>query len=297
MEDSSPNPFLPARNELRGNKKRRGRKGVRISRVQFILVSAVIVVTALALSYVAEVSAREMDLRRELKRRATIEEVNEDLIKEIEQIISHVFEVEEEKKELEEMLLNRARTYRAVTSPTASRSLPSREVQQGEGIHMPLLGKSGFTAKLFDRAFARLNKPDMVGLGEAFVAAEAEWGVNSLALAAIACLESGWGTSQIARDKNNLLGLGAYDCDPYHYAISFPTPEDSITYAAKLLAVEYLDEGGRWYRGDDLVSVNICYATSKQWAGEVVLIMRIIARAAIDNPEELVSAAEEVMQI
>lgn len=111
---------------------------------------------------------------------------------------------------------------------------------------------------------------DLAGLGPALVAAEAETGVNAVLLAAIIAHESGWGTSPLARDKNNLAGLGAYDGREYSAGMSFATREESVMFLARLVARNpngTLDEIGAWY------------ATDPCWAAKVAGCMKIIAEA------------------
>lgn len=108
---------------------------------------------------------------------------------------------------------------------------------------------------------------ELAGLGPALVAAEAETGVNSVLLAAIIAHESGWGTSPLARDKNNLAGLGAYDGREYSAGMSFATREESVMFLARLVARNpngTLDEIGAWY------------ATDPCWAAKVAACMQII---------------------
>lgn len=108
---------------------------------------------------------------------------------------------------------------------------------------------------------------DLAGLGPALVAAEAETGVNAVLLAAIIAHESGWGTSPLARDKNNLAGLGAYDGREYSAGMSFATREESVMFLARLVARNpngTLDEIGAWY------------ATDPCWAAKVAGCMQII---------------------
>lgn len=109
---------------------------------------------------------------------------------------------------------------------------------------------------------------DLAGLGPALVAAEAETGVNAVLLAAIIAHESGWGTSPLARDKNNLAGLGAYDGREYSAGMSFATREESVMFLARLVARNpngTLDEIGAWY------------ATDPCWAAKVAGCMKMIA--------------------
>lgn len=111
---------------------------------------------------------------------------------------------------------------------------------------------------------------DLAGLGPALVAAEAETGVNAVLLAAIIAHESGWGTSPLARDKNNLAGLGAYDGREYSAGMSFATREESVMFLARLVARNpngTLDEIGAWY------------ATDPCWAAKVAGCMKVIMEA------------------
>ena len=116
-----------------------------------------------------------------------------------------------------------------------------------------------------------LEDTGMAGLGPALVAAEAETGVNAVLLAAICAHESGWGTSPLARDKNNLAGLGAYDGREYSAGMAFATREESVMFLARLIARKpcgTLDEIGAWY------------ATDPCWAAKVAGCVKIIAEAA-----------------
>lgn len=56
--------------------------------------------------------------------------------------------------------------------------------------------------------------PKLHGLGAAFVKAEKEKGVNALYMLGLACLESNYGRSNFAVERNNLYGWCAYDSNP-----------------------------------------------------------------------------------
>ncbi|NLK53226.1 MAG: glucosaminidase domain-containing protein, partial [Syntrophomonadaceae bacterium] len=81
------------------------------------------------------------------------------------------------------------------------------------------------------------------------IRAEAATGINSLVLAGIIAHESGWGSSALARDKNNLAGLGAYRAG---MGMTFESRADCIDYLARLLAGRpgTLTEVGAWYAED-----------------------------------------------
>lgn len=79
------------------------------------------------------------------------------------------------------------------------------------------------------------------GVAEAFIRAQDNYGVSALGLLSIACLESAYGTSRIARNKQNLFGWGAVDSNPYNGAWDWsemPTG-DAIYKALGLICQNY----------------------------------------------------------
>lgn len=146
-----------------------------------------------------------------------------------------------------------------LASPTSPKAeLPQEErrargVEAPEPIEYPTVSAHEPPERNLDGVFAALGKQGMIGLGPALVAAEAETGVNAVLLAAIIAHESGWGTSALARDKNNMAGLGAYDGREYSAGMAFATREESVMFLARLIARKpcgTLDEIGAWYATD-----------------------------------------------
>ena len=84
----------------------------------------------------------------------------------------------------------------------------------------------------------------MVGLGEAFYQAEQDYGVNALFLISICEFESANGTSGLARNRNNLAGLGGSG----HWA-SFSSYADCVDYLGSLLASRYLNPETSFFHG------------------------------------------------
>lgn len=116
----------------------------------------------------------------------------------------------------------------------------------------------------------------LAGLGEAFVLAELNTGINALFLAALAAHESSWGRSQLAQDKHNLFGFGAYDASPYQSAKSFGSKYDCVLYVGKFLREHYID--GQLSRGHTLSDINRKYASDPNWCHKVFAIMIQIDR-------------------
>ena len=88
-------------------------------------------------------------------------------------------------------------------------------------------------------------------------------------LAAICAHESGWGRSKLARERNNLAGLGAYDGREYACGMTFDTRADCIDYLARLLAG----------RPGTLTEVGAWYAEDPGWSAKVGACVKIIAEA------------------
>lgn len=106
-------------------------------------------------------------------------------------------------------------------------------------------------------------------------------------LTSIACLESVYGTSKLAIEKNNLFGLKAndeYQDDPSKYGDYFSTKEDCIDYAAHKLRYQYLelDENADWcYRNGaiDIYSIGSIWCSNPEWGDYIVDISTRLSKA------------------
>lgn len=114
---------------------------------------------------------------------------------------------------------------------------------------------------------AVLAGTEMAGLGRAFLEAEAESRINAMFLLALAVHESSWGSSAIAREKNNLFGFTAYDSNPYEDAASFRAKGDCVRFVARYLREHYI-EGG-YYRGTTIQDINKNYARDRAWGEKI----------------------------
>ena len=154
----------------------------------------------------------------------------------------------------------------------------------------------------------------LAGMGQAFIDAARLYGVNEAYLLAHAIVESGWGTSTLAKgyvyDGNtivagqtwpkgtyyNFYGIGAYDSSPLSggraLAIKngWNSREKAVSGAAKWIAANYLNNS---YGQDTLYkmrwncaqyarygSVGHQYATDRQWATTIAGVMSDIYTSA-----------------
>lgn len=109
---------------------------------------------------------------------------------------------------------------------------------------------------------------ELEGIETAVVSAEENFGINGLFIYAVARLESGHGTSQIARDKNNLFGMNAQDHDPYNLAFEYDSFHDSVYDFATRIKNYYVDRGM-----ETVDEINSRYSSDPEWHSKVYSIM------------------------
>lgn len=146
------------------------------------------------------------------------------------------------------------------------------EVTDSKNIVNPI--KEGLTTKsnlTVEEIEKLLEGTDMhgVGIAEAILDVEDIHDINALVTLAIARLESGNGSSKIAREKNNLFGLNAIDGDAFKNAFSYDEPADSVYAFGEILKSKYIDKGY-----DTLAKINKKYSTSSEWQTKVSNIIK-----------------------
>lgn len=157
-------------------------------------------------------------------------------------------------------------------------------------LDMELNRTSGLTLNDYKKIFTNLpnDKNDIFENNyTAFYNAEKKYNINGIFLASIAIHESGWGTSEIAKDKNNLFGYGSYDATPYESSFEFTDYAEGIETVAKSLVKYYLNPSGTkiyggetaaawYYNGPTLKGVNTRYASDENWHAKVYQYMETL---------------------
>ena len=226
-----------------------------MKRWQYLLFSTALAVTVLSVgtgSYLAIVRQERLEALERTERDAEI------YLEKLREARDQLREAEERLEALEDMLLNLHQMQQIAERSAA----PSRGGRITLAT-MPLATPSGYTAERLERA---LEGTGLAGMGQASYGAEKAYGVNGVVLAAICAHESGWGTSRLARERNNLAGLGA--CGP-GLGMAFDTRADCIDYLARLLAGRpgTLTEVGAWYAEDPGWSAKVaaCVRGMVEW--------------------------------
>ena len=142
-----------------------------------------------------------------------------------------------------------------------------------------LKSRTNYTAADINRLYSIMGASDskLAGKGATFKAAEQRYGVNALYLVAHSALESAWGRSKIAKDKNNFFGISAYDDNPYTSATKFDNVDSGILGAARWINSRYLHNSGYpangAYLGNKAGGMNVNYATAPYWGESIASIM------------------------
>ena len=142
-----------------------------------------------------------------------------------------------------------------------------------------LKSRTNYTASDINRLYSLMGANDskLAGKGATFKAAEQRYGVNALYLVAHSALESAWGRSKIAKDKNNFFGISAYDDTPYTSATKFDDVDSGILGAARWINSRYLHNSGYpangAYLGNKAGGMNVNYATAPYWGESIASIM------------------------
>lgn len=141
----------------------------------------------------------------------------------------------------------------------AEANAQARNSQKG---HNTLLSSnSGLNGAILNE---KASGTGMAGLGDAFMAAERNYGVNAGFLFSLAVIESGWGNSGMASQDNNLFGFGSK---------SFSSKAACIDYVAQFIGESYLSSNGKFFRGGTLVDVNTIYCPSgTSWSDKILSV-------------------------
>ena len=140
-------------------------------------------------------------------------------------------------------------------------------------IDMKLEQKCGYSKSQLEKM---VKGTPLEGIEEYALAAEHIHGVNALFIISLAQHESGNGSSSLARNKNNLFGLGAYDSSPYESAITYASKEECIMEFANIISKTYFSNGRHTLR-----EIGSRYASDPKWPESIAKTMKLNERKAL----------------
>ena len=156
------------------------------------------------------------------------------------------------------------------------------------------------TAEDLNSAVTKLKEENNLNhLGKYFLEAQKTYNVNAIILLAIACLESAYGTSKLALQKNNLFGIKADDelRGTDKYGNYFATKEDCIDRAAQKLRTQYLelDSKAPWCYcngAKDLATIGSVWCSNPNWDKMVADICRRLTEGIQEGREQEIDYKE-----
>ncbi|MEH7332796.1 glucosaminidase domain-containing protein [Neobacillus drentensis] len=165
----------------------------------------------------------------------------------------------------------------------------------------PLNTTSNITATEINRFIDYKTKDPsskLKGMGSSYIEAQNVTGINAVYLLAHSGLESKWGTSDIAKAKNNFFGIGAVDSNPTDGAASFASPNIGIINGAKFINDNYVNretnllDAAYPYSQPTLDNMSFNngyhqYASDEAWAGKIANIAKEFYEFTFANGETL----------
>lgn len=113
------------------------------------------------------------------------------------------------------------------------------------------------------------------GQGQAFIDASKSSGLDPVYILSHAALESGWGKSQIARDKYNYFGIQAFDSSPYESSLNMAdNMYGGIIEGAKWISRNYYSTGQTSLYTMRYNNGHHEYCTSDSWMYDIAYIMQ-----------------------
>lgn len=180
-------------------------------------------------------------------------------------------------------------TIKQNTQSSSTTAKSATQLTSSLSFDMALNKPSGLTLEQFRNILSDDKDTNKIfeNNAEYFYYIEQQYNINGVFVAAVGIHESAWGTSKIAREKNNLFGYGAYDSNPYNGAYSFSNYSESIDLIARVFVKYYINpEGtniyggekavGTYYNEPTLSGINTKYATDKNWANSVYHHMKYL---------------------
>ena len=150
--------------------------------------------------------------------------------------------------------------------------------------YLPLRSKTAYTTDQLNSVLSSKiagRTSAMNNVADTFLSYQNQYGVNALIAIGVAANESGWGTSNIAKTKNNLFGLNAVDVSPGQSANTYSSIDSCVkTFMETYMSKRYLNPNAGVYAGGYLGNkasgMNVKYASDPYWGEKNANIVWLI---------------------
>ena len=154
----------------------------------------------------------------------------------------------------------------------SSRSETKREITKNYDINIntDLTIKSNVSIEEYQKMLENTNLYD---IAESLYNSEQNYGLNGLYIMGLACLESAYGNSNLAKNRNNLVGWNATTSNPGN-ATYFNSKSDCIDFISQKISKNYLSENGCYYAGKSASAIDKHYCTDTSHAQKIINIIK-----------------------
>ena len=155
-------------------------------------------------------------------------------------------------------------------------------------VYNQFLSSKGFNSKPISNNFNSLSSKEtqLWNEGETYINAQNTYGINALMVFSLACLESGYGRSRYAIERNNLFGWNAVDSNP-DAASYFSNVSQAIIEHMGINLRGYTDITDARFFGSHVGNkgsgFNVKYASDPYWGAKIAAIAYEIDKFASGN--------------
>lgn len=157
---------------------------------------------------------------------------------------------------------------------------------------LPLRSKTNISGKVLDEYINKMKGSSSVlsKQGNNFINSQNVYGCNGLLVYSMACLESAYGTSGYATNRNNLFGWSAYDDSP-NDASYFSSVQSCVNEQMGRNLNWFMDYSNKRYFGTCVgnkgAGINVYYASDPYWGSKIASIAYEIDKYANNNNGKL----------
>ena len=154
---------------------------------------------------------------------------------------------------------------------------------------------------LESKGFKSESSSVLYGHGDDFIEDQNKYGVNGTIIYAMAIFESGYGTSDIAKSKNNLFGWGAFDNNT-SAATTYGSVSDCVKSQMADNLSNYLDESSNFYYwsmslGNKGGGISLKYSSDPYWPEKLASCYYDIDKFANDKNGNLTDYNTETLAL
>lgn len=170
-------------------------------------------------------------------------------------------------KEVNEEILNKTYEFKL----QEAKKVDDRVKEIAKGVHFNPSNVTEKSNLTYTQISKMLEGTNLQPLARHYLELEQTYGINALFVMSLTAEESGWGTSNVALNNNNISGQRINEV--YR---TFPSWKDCLTETFRLISEDYVNPEGKYYVGSsDIYDINSVYCPDTEkdsWANNIQAI-------------------------